>query len=63
MLMAALLFYNKFCGDLENIVFYFNPYNTCVANRIKVGKQHTVRLHVEKVIYSHVNNKVHDKFK
>ena len=38
MLLAALLLYKKFCGDLENIGFEINPYNPCVANRISVGK-------------------------
>ena len=42
MLVASLLFYEKFCGDLENIGFDFNPYDPCVSNRIKVFKQHTV---------------------
>ena len=54
MLVSSLLFHNKFCGNLENIGFEFNPYNPCVANRIKVGKQHTVRFHVDGVISSHV---------
>ena len=38
MLAAALYFYKKFCGDSENIVSEFNPYDPCVANRISVGK-------------------------
>ena len=42
MLVASLLFYNKVCGYFENIEFYFDPYDTCVTNRIKVGKQRTV---------------------
>ena len=42
MLVAALLWYKKFCADLESIGFTFNPYNPCVANRIIDGKQHTV---------------------
>ena len=62
MLVASLLFYKKFCGDLENIVFGFNPYDEFVSNRINVGKQHTVRFHVENVISSNANTKVNDKF-
>ena len=34
-LVAAQLFYKKFCGDLEDTVFEFNPYDPFVANRIK----------------------------
>ena len=62
MLAAALLLYKKFCGDLKNIGFEFNPYNPCVANRIKVGKQHTVKLHVDDVISTNVKSKVDYKF-
>ena len=35
-ILADLLFYKKFCGDLENIVFEFNHRDTYVANRINV---------------------------
>ena len=63
MLLAALLLYKKFCGDLENIGFEFNPHNPCVANKIKVGKQHTVILHVGNIMSSHVNPKVDDRSK
>ena len=61
--ISSPLFYRKFCVDLENIGFEFNPYNPCVSNRIKVGKQHTVRLHVDNVMSIHVNPKVNNKFK
>ena len=63
MLIAALLFFNKFCGDLENIGFELNPYNPCVSNRIKVCKQNTVIYHFDNVISSHVNPNINDKFK
>ena len=63
MLVAPLLLYKKCRGDLEIIGFEFNPYDQCVANRIKVGKQRTVIIHVDDVIYSHVNNKVNDNLK
>ena len=61
--VAALLLYKKFSEDLVNTGFDFNPYNTCVANRIKIGKQHTVILNVDKVIFSNVNPNVNYKFK
>ena len=46
-----------------NIRFDLNPNNPCVANRENVGKKHTVRLHVDTAISTHVNPKVNDKFK
>ena len=63
MIVTSILFYKKFCGDSEKIEFEFNPYDTCVANRIKVSKQHTVRFHVDDVMYINVNPKVNDKFR
>ena len=62
-IVAVLLFYNKLCVDLEKIGFDFNPYNPCVANRIKFDKQHTVILHVNNAMSRHVNPKVDYKFK
>ena len=35
MLVELLLFYKKCCGDLEKFGFEFNPYDPCVATRIK----------------------------
>ena len=48
---------------MENIVFEFNPYNPCADNKIKVGKEHTVILHVDYFMSSHVNPKVNNSFK
>ena len=42
-LIAALLWYNKFRGNLESIGYVFNPYDPCVANKVIEGKQHTVK--------------------
>ena len=47
MLESSMLFYQKFRGDLESIGFKFNSYDPCVANRTIVGRQHTVRFHVD----------------
>jgi hypothetical protein len=41
MLQSSLLYYKKFCKDIESIGFKVNPYNPSVANRIVNGKQHT----------------------
>ena len=62
MLVAALLWYKQFRGDLEKIGFKFNPYDPCVANRTVNGKQHTVRFHVDDLMSSHVDKKVNDDF-
>ena len=62
MLVAALLWYKQFKGDLESIGFKFNPYDPCVANRIVKGKQQTVRFHVDDLKSSHMDKRVNDKF-
>ena len=31
----------------KEIGFVFNPYDPCIANRMKAGGQHTVRFHVD----------------
>jgi hypothetical protein len=35
MLQSSLWYYKKFCKDIESIGFEVNPYDPCVANRIK----------------------------
>ena len=62
MLISAMLWYNKFRSDLENIGFEFNPYDPCVANQIVNEKQHTIRFHVNDLLSSHVDSIVNDKF-
>ena len=62
MLISAMLWYNKFRSNLENIGFEFNPYNPCVANRIISEKQHTIRFHVDNLLSSHVDSIVNNKF-
>jgi hypothetical protein len=62
MLVASLLWYKKFHGDLERIGFHFNDYDPCVANRMVNGKQHTICFHVDDVKASHIDPKVNDKF-
>jgi hypothetical protein len=62
MLQSSLLYYKKFCKDIESIGFEVNPYDPCVANRIVNGKQHTVSWHVNNLNSSHVDSKVNDQF-
>jgi hypothetical protein len=62
MLEAALLWYKKFRGELEEVGFKFNPYDPCVANRDKKGTQHTLLFHVDDLKSSHKDSKVNDQF-
>ena len=41
-MLSAMLWYQKFQGDLEGEGFVFNPYDPCIANRIVQKKQHTI---------------------
>ena len=62
MLLSALLWYRRLRKDLEDQEFIFNPYDSCVANRMVNGKQHTVMFHVDDLMSSHSDYKVNDKF-
>ena len=62
LLVASLLWYKQFRGDLEETGYEFNPYDACVANKPVEGKQHTVRFHVDDLMCSHKNTQVNDKF-
>jgi hypothetical protein len=62
MLVAALLWYTKFRGDLEVKGQEFNPYDLCVANKIIDKRRHTVRFHVDDLMCSHKDPKVNDDF-
>jgi hypothetical protein len=62
MLEAALLWYKKFRGELEQKGFRFNPYNPCVANRTEKGSQRTLLFHVDDLKLSHKDPKVKDQF-
>lgn len=62
MILASMLYYQKFRSDIEKIGFVVNPYDMCVANRMVNGKQHTITWHVDDVKSSHVDPKVNDDF-
>jgi hypothetical protein len=62
MLEAAILWYKKFRGELEQKGFKFNPYDPCVANRTERGSQHTLLFHVACLKSSHKDSKVNDQF-
>ena len=46
---AALLFYQKFVGDLMMFGFKVNPYDPCVANKTINGKQLSLVWHVDDI--------------
>ena len=62
MLVASLLWYKAFRGELEQKGYVFNNYDPCVCNKTIQGKQHTVRFHVDDLMCSHVDKRVNDKF-
>jgi hypothetical protein len=62
MLEAAILWYKKFQGELEEKGLKFNPYDPCVANRTEKGSQHTLLFHVDDLKSSHKDSKVNDQF-
>ena len=55
---AALLFYQKFVGDLMKIGFDLNPYDSCVTNKTINGKQLTLIWHVDNIKANHVEAEV-----
>jgi hypothetical protein len=61
-LEAAILWYKKFRGELEQKGFKFNPYDPWVANRTEKGSQHTLLFHVDDLKSSHKDPKVNDQF-
>ena len=54
----ALLFYQKFVGDLMTIGLELNSYDPCVPNKTTNGKQLTLVWHVDNIKASHVEAKV-----
>ena len=59
---CKFLWYQKFRKDLEQHEFKFNLYNPCVANKKVNGKQQTVRFHVDNLMSSYKDKKVHNEF-
>jgi hypothetical protein len=62
MLVAALLWYTDFKGDLEEKGYEFNPYDPCVANKSIDDTLHTVRFHVDDLMCSHMDPRTNDEF-
>ena len=57
-LKAALLFWVKISGKLEEWGFDRNPYDMCTMNKIINGKQCTIMWHVDDLKISHVEKQV-----
>ena len=55
MLRSALLFYRKLFKDLQKYGLKMNPYDPCVFNVMKNGKQLTVTFHVDDLKVSHMD--------
>ena len=49
------LYYNKCVKYIDGMVFEVNPYDICVANQIKPGKQQTVTFNVGDLKYIHIS--------
>jgi hypothetical protein len=62
MMIASILYYKKFRGDIESIGYEINPYDVCVANKEVNGTYHTVTWHVDDLKASHEDPKVNDEF-
>ena len=62
MMITSILYYNRFIKYIKSIEFELNPYDTCVANRIVDGKQHTVAQLVDDVKSSHSEPNFNNKF-
>ena len=62
MLIASLLYYNKYRKDIESTGFEVNPFDACVANIMFNGKQHTVAWHVDDLDSIHMDPKVNGDF-
>lgn len=57
-LKAALLFWEKLSGKLEEWGFDRNPYDMCTMNKIIKGKQCTIMWHVDDLKISHAEKQV-----
>ena len=57
-----MLWYMKFCKDLEEIGFDFNPYNPCITNCIVKKTQQTIRFHIDNLMSSHAEKIVNTEF-
>ena len=52
-LRASLLFWKNLTSTLKKWVFFLNPYDECVANKMISGSQATIVWHVDDLKISH----------
>ncbi len=57
-MVASLMFYKKLVKALKSYGFKYNPYNSCVANKVVEGETATICHHVDDCKISHVLTKV-----
>jgi hypothetical protein len=57
-LRSALLFYEKFIGDLETKGFELDPYHPCVANKMIEGNQFTTTWYIYDIKLSHIDSAI-----
>ena len=62
MLNSAILFYKKWCKDVESCGFKVNSYEPCIANKKVNGKWLAITWHVDDLKASHQDTKVIDWF-
>ena len=60
-MVASLMFYKKMVAALKSYGFEFNPYDSCVANKIVDGTVLTICFHVDDCKISHVSSQVVDE--
>jgi len=61
MMVASLLYYQKFTNSLREYRYKVNPYDPCVWNKEIDGKQCTICFHVDNCKISHISGEVIDK--
>ena len=57
-MVASLMFYKKLVAALKSYGFEFNPYDSCIANKIVNGTVLTICFHVDDCKISHVSPQV-----
>ena len=62
MMVAILLYYNKFVKTLKITGFQINPYDPCVANHLVNDKQQIICFHADNCKLIHQYSKVNDEF-
>ena len=61
-MVASLLYCNKFVKTMKIIGFQINPYYPCVSNRLVNNKQQTICFRVDDCKLGHQDSEVNDGF-